>query len=411
VRETDAKNRRDRRVTSRIGTVALLLAVSASACDSDPTGPVIDPTLALSTGNSHTCVIDSEAGTFCWGPNGAGQIGDGTGRNQSFPAPVFGEHVFRLVTAGGSHTCGISEDDRLFCWGDNSAGALGEPAASYEIAPLEITTTPLFTTIAAGAAHTCGIDGDGTPFCWGSNGSGQLGSLETTAQCGNTPCSDLPIPVAGNLTLESLAAGNSHTCGITPDGAVYCWGTNGSGQLGNGFMTRAAQPVLVKGDIGFTQVSAGTWHTCALTEMGTLYCWGSNDEGQLGVENPNDRCGSLEYPCSTKPDSVETALRFRSVTAGGGHTCAIAEDGRAYCWGDNWTGQLGDGTTSPSQVPRPVAVLGTVLAIEAGQNHTCATDNLGNVYCWGDNLIHQLGNGGVGLRRLEPTLVPIPPDP
>ena len=410
MREIEANSRGSHWVPPRVGWLALLAAASVLACDADPTGPVVDPALGLSTGSSHSCVIGPAAGTYCWGPNGAGQVGDGTEQNRSSPAQVLGEHAFRLVTAGGSHTCAISDDDRLFCWGDNSAGALGEPAASYETAPLEITNTPPLTTIAAGAAHTCGIDRYGTPLCWGSNGSGQLGSLETTTQCGNTPCSDLPIPVAGNLTLVALTAGNSHTCGITPDGAVYCWGTNGSGQLGNGFTTSAAQPVLVQGDIGFTQVSAGTRHTCGVTGAGVLYCWGLNEEGQLGVEDTNDRCGYQEYPCSTRPDSVETSLRFRSVTAGGGHTCAIAEDSRAYCWGDNWTGQLGDGTTIPSSIPRLVSGLATVLAIDAGQNHTCATDNLGDVYCWGDNLSNQLGNGGVGLRQLEPILVPVPPN-
>jgi alpha-tubulin suppressor-like RCC1 family protein len=207
---------------------------------------------------------------------------------------------------------------------------------------------------------------------------------------------------------ESLAAGAAHTCGVTPGGAIYCWGLNTSGQLGNGTRRTSPAPVLVAGGHRFSQVTAGAQHTCGLTDGGSIYCWGQNRNGQLGSELTSDTQSSACGPCSTTPVRVPEDLTFAAVSAGGQHTCAVTEEGEGFCWGRNNAGQLGIGVALDRTPPQ--AVLGGLrfVTIDAGGAHTCGISRSGATYCWGDNLRFQLGNGGMGLRSTEPVLIELP---
>ena len=160
----------------------------------------------------------------------------------------------------------------------------------------------------------------------------------------------MPIPVSIGERAVAISAGSYHTCALTETAAVFCWGRNTSGEVGNGFPGQPSVipvPTRVVGTIKWSEISAGGQHTCGLADDGTAYCWGLNDRGQLGVgeEGGSGNIGS--------PTLVAGSVRFRSVFAGDGwHSCGVAVDGRAYCWGWNNTGQLGTGRlVQPSTPP------------------------------------------------------------
>ncbi len=234
--------------------------------------------------------------------------------------------------------------------------------------------------VAAGAYHTCALLEDGSVRCWGYNGNGQLGN-------GSTTDSSAPVAVVnlgGRAT--AITAGGYHTCALLEDGSVRCWGFNYYGQLGNDTTTNSRVPVAVVNLGGrATAITAGTNHTCALLEDGSVRCWGENFSGQLG----NGSTTNSRVPVSV----VNLGGRATAITARGGHTCALLEDSRVRCWGSNRFGQLGNGTTTNSPVPVTVAHLdGQATAVVAGGRHTCALLEDSNVRCWGYNAFGQLGN-------------------
>ncbi|MBI9001108.1 hypothetical protein M0E87_11890 [Corynebacterium sp. CCM 9185] len=236
-------------------------------------------------------------------------------------------------------------------------------------------------TIATGGSYTCAIITDGTVQCWGYNRFGQLGN-------GTTVDSATPMTVtrlSGPATALSTSGG--HTCVLIEDGSVECWGINSHGELGARPGNHSSTPVTITGLSGpATAVSAGGGHTCVLINDGSVQCWGRNDEGQLGDGTTRD---------STKPVTVRglggTAV---AVTAGGKHTCALIDGGDIRCWGSNYNGQLGNGRADDSTQPVKVrGIPGTAVTVSAGFGHTCALINDGSVRCWGHNYYAELGDG------------------
>ena len=188
----------------------------------------------------------------------------------------------------------------------------------------------------------------------------------------------------GSGIYNSIDGGGSFICALASDGKAYCWGRNGSGQLGNGMTVASSTPVLVQNGVGpgtYTSISAGENHACALASDGKAYCWGLNSSRQLGD-------GTTTY--RTTPVLVQNGAgpgTYTSISAGQRHTCAVGTDGKAYCWGQG--GYLGDGTTTSSSVPVLVdngAGPGTYTNITATVYHTCGLGTDGKAYCWGVNL-------------------------
>jgi alpha-tubulin suppressor-like RCC1 family protein len=247
-----------------------------------------------------------------------------------------------------------------------------------------------FTALAAGDRHTCGLAADGAAWCWGDNGSGQLG----TGGRGPTP-----QPVRGSRRFTTLTAGGKHTCGIATDGAVLCWGDGFSGQLGRGARESQGEPVAVDLEVKATDVAAGKDHTCAVARTGRVWCWGANRSGEVGDGGTRERLGPVE---ALTPRGV----RITSVVAGGSFTCALAEGGEAYCWGDNHEGQLGDGTKTNRSTPVAVQAAPPLAALAAGEAHACGVPREGarRPVCWGANAQGQLGDGSV-VARAQPTPV------
>ncbi len=296
------------------------------------------------------------------------------------------------VSAGGFHNCALDEAGGIVCWGDNIVGQLGDGTTADRTTPIDVDGLDGgVLAVAAGGSHTCALTEAGGVLCWGSNLYGQLGAASAESCFVMQPCSTHPLGVAGLADVMAVAAGGSHTCALTGQGGVKCWGANFFGQLGNETTTNSSMPVDVAGlTSGVVAVAAGRQHTCALTAAGGVTCWGRNTFGQLGSETM-ELCFAGEA-CSSRPLAVAGLEDMVAVAAGGSHTCALTGQGGVTCWGNNTSGQLGDGTTTSSAAPVDAAGLASgVSAVAVGAGHSCALMTAGGLLCWGANDGGQLG--------------------
>jgi alpha-tubulin suppressor-like RCC1 family protein len=341
---------------------------------------------AIHTGHAHTCGLTASGAAYCWGLNENGQLGNGTLVNSTTPVSVSGGLSFSVLALGVYHTCGLTGSGAAYCWGGNDYGQLGTGSNTPSLTPVPVSGDLSFRTLVAGE-HNCGLTTAGAAFCWGRNEDGQLGN-------GSFNNSRIPAAVSGGLTFSALATGIYHTCGLTAGGAAYCWGWNANGQLGNGYFgldeTRST-PVAVVGGLTFSALAAGFgWHSCALTNTGAAYCWGNNLDGQVG--NGFDGDWAIVAPVA-----VSGSYSFSVVVTGAFHTCGLTTIETDYCWGDDHWGELGDssGTCETCESSTPVAVYGAFRfrTLSGGGGHTCGIARDGPAYCWGLNEYGQLGNG------------------
>jgi alpha-tubulin suppressor-like RCC1 family protein len=260
---------------------------------------------------------------------------------------------------------------------------------------------PVAFGLAAGTFHTCALGEDGRLRCWGDNRGGQVGqgNCEWYQLDPATEVTGLPPEVV------SIEAGGGHTCTVTSKGQMYCWGRNVNGQIGDGTGGPETQdrylPVEVKGLPGPVAIAAlGYQHSCALLKDGKVYCWGQNYNGQLGQGAVGYQTTFSVVPVAVKGLEGEV----QQLAVGGNHSCVL-QGGEVSCWGDNRHGQLGDGSDIERSTPTPVkGLLEPVLLLAAGGRHTCAIMESGTVNCWGDNKFGQIGDGSL-VSRLEPSSV------
>ncbi len=376
--------------------------------------------IAVSAGGWHTCAVTPGGVAYCWGYGRDGELGNGDTAASPVPVLVAGGYHFVTVTAGRFQTCGLTADSAAYCWGGNWRGQLGTDSTGEKCTsrkepsrPLECSLHPRpvagghhFAALSTGAEHTCGLTGSGDAYCWGYNGAGALGSDAAPVYA------SVPLAVAGRLRFVSVSAGLNHSCGVTVGGVVYCWGLNKDNQLGNDSIERSQGPVAIASDVAFLFVTAGGAHTCAIAADTTAYCWGDFDHGRLGIgASAGQRLGDKHHQSSPAP--VHGRLTFRSLSAGGVHTCGVTTGGKAYCWGDNLDGRLGTGgsfLTARQWNARPSVVEGDLIftTISAGDYHSCGVTSDGAVYCWGGNAEGQLGNGTTKGKG-KPVRVPSAP--
>jgi alpha-tubulin suppressor-like RCC1 family protein len=298
------------------------------------------------------------------------------------------------LAAGWKHTCAITPEGAVMCWGENENGQLGDGSRTDRNRPVDVVNIDVAAAaVAAGSAHTCILTGEGGAKCWGRNLEGQLGD-------GTAERSSEPVNVAGlESGVAAIAAGDFHTCALMETGSVMCWGENENGQLGDGTSEARSTPVEVQlGEAVATGVAAGTAHSCASTTSGEVLCWGSNQYGQLG--------DGSEDPSRAVPGAVAELTEGFTVLAGkGDRTCVQGVDGMMYCWGQNKYGELGDGTHDVQPVPvLDSAVAEPVKVFGIGWSHTCGVMTDDTLFCWGWNFYGQLGEGSTANRR-EPDQV------
>ena len=343
------------------------------------------------------------------------------------------------LSAGGGVTCAVDISNYAFCWGDNTHGMLGtdnmvtaETCTDETNNPHYCSTKPIrvvfrhFAAISVGDQHVCAIEAySGNPYCWGENRVGQLGVpvTSTVPPPPPVPAPTLVQPPAGSstrLSLISIAAGGSSTCGVTTAQQLYCWG-NGYGSVPvqqPGSFASVSQNYTDWCALTTDQHSCAGWrgiatspgpytfisqgstakHSCQIFgDRGDGFenteCWGDNSLGQLG----NGKTGGTVS--RSAPTPIPSKF-FQAVAVGASHSCAIESvTGNAYCWGDNRWVELGNGNTNwGSATPLPVTQVGvTYTRIAAGSGHSCAADTSGAIWCWGLNTMGQLGTGSSTL--------------
>jgi len=350
---------------------------------------------AVSVGNRHSCAIVNGY-SMCWGANDKGQLGTGNTVDGYRPvtSAIILSYGANKVSAGGDSTCAVSQG-RVFCWGDNSNGklALDPVTAPTRVAPTEIpfftdnaSTNGYVSDVSVGETNACAITGDVKVFCWGKNDAKQVGaSGAPVSNAITTPTQVTGLPAGGNIT--AISVGYSHACAIV-NSDLYCWGTNGSYELGNTTSgSQYATKVNVTG--AFTAVSAGKNFTCAILN-GVANCWGANDSGQLATALSTTRRAA---PAAIA--SPGNTLQATAISAGDSHACAVLQ-GASYCWGRNSSGQVGNGTPSAAVVTPYKVTTGAMsdgrvsIGIGAGDATSCNVAN-GLINCWGDNSNMQAG--------------------
>lgn len=306
----------------------------------------------------------------------------------------------RLIGAGEAFTCAVTTSGAPYCWGNNTLGQLGAGVPgtadpSFRATPLALPGTPRYQLVGAGGQHACALR-DERAVCWGGNISGEIGARVAGE-------SSLPVEVHGTLDFRALSVGLQHTCALTRAGVAYCWGRNNNAELGALEAERCSNPNLesfgcspvplrLETGLRFRAVTAGSEHTCALTSAGEAYCWGLNNWGQLG--NGTSAPGTS---LNATPQRVVGGHRFVALRAGARYTCGLEADGAAYCWGKNDLGQLGDGSLTPSATPVAVAGGLRFASIDLGRStlatggFACGITTSGAAYCWGANRRGQLG--------------------
>jgi alpha-tubulin suppressor-like RCC1 family protein len=350
----------------------------------------------VSAGRDHSCGISTLGDAYCWGNNefgqlGNGEVGVGLQKNLPFKVNMPAGVSFTAISTGFRHTIAITSSGKAYAWGLNTLGQLGDGSTTNRLAPVEVNMPSgvSFSKISSGVQHTVAITADGKGYAWGRNNLGQLG-------VGNTTNSSTPVAVSmpAGVTFTAVDAGDRYNIALSSTGQAYAWGANFFGKLGDGTTTNRQAPVAVimPSSVKFTRVTASSGAiSMAVSAGGQAYGWGLNNFGQLGD-------GTTTNQESPVPVDMPAGINFVDIDTGENHTIAITSAGRAYAWGANGSGQLGNGMFIRQSMPRPVFGGTDFSEISAGNVHNLALDANGQGYAWGENLDGELGDGTFARR-------------
>ncbi len=418
----------------RIGTLAIAL-IGAMGVGGAHALPALQNATSIGAGSNHACAALAGGGASCWGSNDARILARTTSGYAAGAVQGLDALLVRIAVGGG-HACAAGTDGRLWCWGDNYSGQLGLGAGISESrSPALVTAVSGVTDVAAALRHTCAV-AQQAAYCWGANAVRR----DRRRHDGPAEPSGPSAPVSASGVTRVAAGGFDYysegfSCAVA-GGGVWCWGANGSGQLGDGTGTQRLAPVPVTGlPANATDVAAGSRHACAV-QGGAVLCWGDNADGQLGDGTFATRLAPVFVvnagaECSGWPPAGGIAARFATMVrcfAGAAilpassaterwtrgrlpHPSPVSPDwssmsrwaasprapslGRAPCSASDRTrADARNGTLSPRV--KAVEVKGVPAGfakLTAGGGHTCATTGAGAALCWGDGSYGQLGNG------------------
>lgn len=385
-----------RKYISMLIALTLISALTApsSAYDSVTAGQ----TRTMSGGAAESFIIDGSGTLWAWGDNMWGQLGDGTTQDRSLPVKVL-EHV-RSVSAGESHTYAVLEDNTLWAWGRNVSNAFPDND--------ELVSSPdpikIMDDVASASTGVCthlAVKTDGTLWTWGKYTGSKTNKQIST-----------PQKIMDNVV--SACTGFGHSLALQTDGSLWAWGQNNDGEIGDGSGRERLSPVKVMDNV--VSMSAGYGFSTAVKADGTLWTWGRNWQGELGdgttwTWGPNwswessdpeehallqetlaawvEKWGAWANRDHSIP--VQVLDRAVSVHASNNNTYALLNDGTLWAWGDNSSGDIGDGTTEDRLFPIPV--LSQVEQVSVGWDHVLARRTDGTLWTWGANVTGQLGNG------------------
>ncbi len=351
--------------------------------------------VSISMGDYHTQAIDEAGNVFIWGYNGYGQLGHNGITAQSLIPIIIVTSKANKLYAGNSSSYSLDTSNNLWVWGDGSYGQLGNGSSASYGSARRITNSDnaKFMNISTSVSSyyfVLGIDENGSLWTWGYNYYG-LGIYKTSV--------DIPTKITNtdNTKFVAIGAGGSHGFAIDEVGALWAWGLNNFGQLGNGNNNNSSIPIKITNtdNTKFISVAGGNFHSLAIDEAGALWAWGYNSYGQLGNGNTNN---------SNIPKKITNTdnTKFVSVWAGGSHSIAIDEAGSLWAWGYNGNGQLGDGSTNNSNIPIKITNIDNTkfLIVAVGASHNLAIDEAGSLWVWGYNNYGQLGDNSVTTRTL-----------
>ena len=402
--------------------------------------------VSADAGDRFTCAVLSGGRAKCWGNNAVGQLGQGDTQNRTAvdlnlgdklrTIDVGGGRRVKSITTGTVHACALLDNGSVKCWGFGSEGQLGygntlslgdnNGEMGSALPAVNLGTGRRAKALAAGNYHTCALLDNNTVKCWGLNSDGQLGQGDAFDR-GDEPGEmgdALPaINLGTRRTARAIVADGFSTCALLDNGTAKCWGSNWSGQLGQGDVnSRGDGP----GEMGnaLPAINLGTGrrakaltlgfaHACAVLDNGTVKCWGNSVLGQLGQGNTNSRGdGAGEMGNALPAINLGTGRRAKAITAGEYHTCVILDNNTVKCWGYNSYGQLGRGDTfnrgdDPGEMGDALAPLdlGTgrsARSISAGDHQNCVVLSDRTVACWGQGIYGQLGTGDGSDRGNDP---------
>jgi alpha-tubulin suppressor-like RCC1 family protein len=356
--------------------------------------------------DSTSCANTNIGTVLCWGDAAHGELGaNANGSLPSYmPVPILFDQPLHAIAGGGESTCGLIASGAAYCWGENVGGMLGRGSGTLNVMndpnPQPVVGNISFASLSMSDSLACGLATSGAAYCWGQ---GQ----------------PTPTAVVGGLTFTALSVGGDNACGISA-GAVYCWGDNQYGQLGNTAGASANAPQLVSSTFQAVSISVGSGHICALTSGGAAYCWGRDSFGELGTGD------TTSAPVST-PTAVTGNLSFTQISAGAQSTCGLVSGGQAYCWGSNGLfqnayqftavyavyGTLGIGVMDGSPKPQPTPVAGgyTFSSVSTAAGTSCGLRTDGVPMCWGVNWFGSTTSGynGTAAPVWGPIVVTIVP--